>query len=162
MLTGVMSGALQRITSEYVETEDRLRLSGALDEETTVVIWLTRRLLDRAVPHLIKWLGQQPEFIAPVPAGPNDMTPPVLARAEAQMWLVDRIDLSFGPAAITLDFFGPPSAQCSLVLDPLTLRQWLEILLRQYRQGEWPVDAWGEYIKTSHHDAAATVSLTLH
>lgn len=157
-----MSGALQRVTSEYVETEDRMRLSGALDEETTVVLWLTRRLLDRAVPHLIKWLGQQPEFIAPVPAGPNDMTPPVLARAEAQMWLVDRIDLGFGPEVITLDFFGPTPAQCNLVLNPLTLQQWLEILLRQYRQGEWPLDAWGEYIKTSHHDAVATVSLTLH
>jgi hypothetical protein len=35
--------ALQRITTEYVEAEDRISIVGELDAADTVVIWLTRR-----------------------------------------------------------------------------------------------------------------------
>lgn len=157
-----MSGALQRITSEYVDSEDRLRLRGALGEGDTVVLWLTRRLLDRMVPHLIDWLSQQPEPVIPPVTEPGGVTPPVPATAEAQIWLVDRIDLTFAPGALTLTFFGPGAAQCGLVLTPLALRQWLEILLRQYRQGEWPEAVWAPFVKSFPQEAAPAVSLTLH
>jgi len=157
-----MSGALQRITSEYVDSEDRLRLRGALGEGETVVLWLTRRLLDRMVPHLTDWLGQQPEPVIPPVAETGEVTPPVPAIAEAQTWLVDRIDLNFAPGTLTLSFFGPASTQCRLVLSALALRQWLEILLRQYRQGEWPEAVWAPFVKSFPQEAAPTVSLTLH
>ena len=47
---------LQRITSEYIEAEDRLRLTGEVGEGETETLWLTQRLLTRLLDHLLKWL----------------------------------------------------------------------------------------------------------
>ena len=44
--------SLQRITTEYDEREDRIRVSGQLAQGEAVVLWLTQRLLNRLVPHL--------------------------------------------------------------------------------------------------------------
>ena len=43
---------LQRCTTEYIATEDRLRLSGEIGTQSTVVLWLTQRLLNRLMPPL--------------------------------------------------------------------------------------------------------------
>ena len=47
---------LCRVTSQYVDFEDRIRLTGELTDGQQVVLWLTRRLTERMVPHLVKWL----------------------------------------------------------------------------------------------------------
>ena len=49
-----MGAVLQRVTTAYLENEDRLRLTGELADGDTVVCWLTQRLLNRLVPGLIK------------------------------------------------------------------------------------------------------------
>ena len=38
---------LHRLTTDYVEEEDRIRVSGASANGDTVVLWLTQRLLNR-------------------------------------------------------------------------------------------------------------------
>ena len=50
---------LHRLTTDYVEEEDRIRVSGASANGDTVVLWLTQRLLNRLVPHLTAWLAAQ-------------------------------------------------------------------------------------------------------
>ncbi len=52
---------LQRITTEYVELEDRILLAGELGNREAVVVWLTQRLLQRLVPVL----HEQQELIRP-------------------------------------------------------------------------------------------------
>ena len=47
---------LQRITSEYVATEDRFRLSGITDKGGEVSYWVTQRLLLRLLNFLLDWL----------------------------------------------------------------------------------------------------------
>ena len=47
---------LQRITSEYVATEDRVRLSGITDRGNEVSYWVTQRLLLRLLNFLLDWL----------------------------------------------------------------------------------------------------------
>ena len=59
---------LERLTTEYVEREDRIRLSGQLTHGDTVVLWLTQRLLSRLVPHLSAWLARQ---LAPASSNPS-------------------------------------------------------------------------------------------
>ena len=59
---------LQRITTEYVEQEDRIRLSGEFASGDTVVLWLTQRLLHRLVPHLTAWLARQVAPASSIPA----------------------------------------------------------------------------------------------
>ena len=51
-----MPHELQRITTTYVDVEDRLRLTGVLANGTVVQLWLTQRLLGRLVPPLTSWL----------------------------------------------------------------------------------------------------------
>ena len=50
---------LQRITTEYLDTEDRIRLCAESAPNQTVVLWLTQRLLHRLVPHTLGWIEQQ-------------------------------------------------------------------------------------------------------
>jgi len=40
-----MTSNLDRITTEYIDAEDRLRLSGKYADGAAVVIWLTQRLI---------------------------------------------------------------------------------------------------------------------
>ena len=54
-----MTTTLRRITTEYIEIEDRLRISGEIADAEAVVIWLTQRLLLRLLPLLLQWLDQQ-------------------------------------------------------------------------------------------------------
>lgn len=43
-----MTDTLQRITTEYIEAEDRIRLAGEAGEKT-MVLWLTQRFLNRLI-----------------------------------------------------------------------------------------------------------------
>ena len=61
-----MSAVLERCTTEYAEDEDRLRLSAELANGNTVVLWLTQRLLNRLVPHLVQWLEKQTAGVAAI------------------------------------------------------------------------------------------------
>ncbi len=57
---------ITRITTEYVETEDRIRLSGETPAGSTVMLWIPQRLLNRLIPLLC-------ERIEPPPAaGPRE------------------------------------------------------------------------------------------
>ena len=46
--------SLQKVTSEFIETEDRIRLSALTTEDKAVAFWMTQRLLIRLVTHLSK------------------------------------------------------------------------------------------------------------
>jgi len=50
---------LQRMSTEYIVGEDRIRLSGEVENAASVVIWLTRRLLERLLPAVLNWLEGQ-------------------------------------------------------------------------------------------------------
>ena len=49
---------LQRVTSIYSDTEDRFRITGEVDADSTRCLWLTQRLLMRLVPHMLEWLNE--------------------------------------------------------------------------------------------------------
>lgn len=70
---------LQRVTSEYVATEDRFRLSGITDKGGEVSYWVTRRLLLRLLDFLLDWLETHREELERQAAA--DMLGPVVTRA---------------------------------------------------------------------------------
>lgn len=49
---------LRRLTTRYIPLEDRLQLTGELATGQVQILWLTRRLIDRILPHLWRWLEQ--------------------------------------------------------------------------------------------------------
>lgn len=161
---------LTRLTTEYIVYEDRIRLSGATAEGDTLVLWLTRRLLDRMLPQLVGWLeGQgQPQTASSGPrAGgglPNELVntfaqqaarsqakpqAPVRPNAASHAWLVHTLDLQRGPKAIRLVFKHPGGADVSpatLSLPAGAVRQWLNVLHDQYRRAGWPMDVWPAWV----------------
>ena len=49
---------LQRVTSIYSDTEDRFRITGEVNADSTRCLWLTQRLLMRLVPPMLEWLNE--------------------------------------------------------------------------------------------------------
>jgi hypothetical protein len=60
-----MTQVLQRVTTEFVQQEDRVRLAGVTDAGRPAVVWLTRRMLNVLLPVLFQRLEAQ--FAAVLP-----------------------------------------------------------------------------------------------
>ncbi len=149
---------LTRLTTEYIAAEDRLRLAGEVAPGQAVVLWLTRRLVDRMLPHLFDWLvkhdgaaeqGQdgygelrqgmaQESARASLPA-----QPPVDATSASCTWLVASVDVTVEPRRLRLGFAAPEGGEPVLLdLEARPLRQWLNIVHDRYRQADWPMGVW--------------------
>ena len=163
---------LQRITTEYVDTEDRIRLSGEVKENTSIVLWLTQRLLAQLITHLLGLIEKQSldlgntDSADPAPASSlmqgfaqqvaqAELIPglPVQAAASAQSWLVLEVDISLSPEGTLVLVFkreaGKAAAQesedagkATLTVEAKQLRQWLGIVHSQWQQAGWPLTVW--------------------
>jgi hypothetical protein len=158
---------LERVTSEYVVAQDRIRFSGAQPGGGVVVFWLTQRLLLRMLPALLTWLGaQQPDVLraealqsfAQQAARTQSQTQPqdlVQGDDAAPGWLVESVDVTQLPQALRLTFKAGTAAGdvCAswpaLSLPAPALRQWLNILFDNCRAAGWPLDAWPEWMHES-------------
>lgn len=155
-----------RITTEYVETEDRLRLACALRSGDTAVLWLTQRLFLRVLPHLLEWLDKHTPGLAEPPAtheqadvvrsfsqeaarAAQPAEPPVLPQHASQIWLVHTVELQ--PRAGELRLVFRPAARDvaagSLALAPQPLRMWLGIVADQFGRAGWPLQAWPAWLR---------------
>lgn len=163
---------LQRISTQYRGAEDRLLLTGEFPTGATVSLWLTQRLMLRAIPLLVDWLhkqtptdlkardnSEQAREIAqtfsraavqvrkttPVPltVAPDNPAPP----PDNIESLVHSIDLNAGEKAIKLRFKGEKDEFGTIVLNPLQLRQWLAVLQVLWRKADWPGDIWPNWLK---------------
>lgn len=143
---------LRRITTHYDPVEDRIRLTGEDESGRSVALWLTRRLLNRLIPVIVRWLERREEALVEsdffrVAAGnradafiPQD---PVCEAPSQRRWLVKSINISRAED-ITLLFHGG-DREFSLTLGPRPLRRWLDVLHALYRTAEWPRDGWPEW-----------------
>ncbi len=161
---------LRRLTSEYVEGEDRIRLSGELDSGEVVVMWLTRRLLERLIRVLVRWCEtawhDQPNrellqgFAQQSAQTAHEPQPPVAGCEVSRQWLVECIDMQFGAEDVGLVFRGGTVEAC-IDFAPTALRQWLGILRQAYRIAEWPLDVWPAWMAFDA-DTAASKAVLLH
>jgi len=161
---------LQRMTTVWVETEDRLRLTGECADGGLVCLWFTRRLSDRLLPVLLDWLdgdahddaraSLMQEFAQEAARGalvPQAAVPP----GAGDMVLVQAVTVARGPHALGLTFRAseaPDDARSwEVTLEQQPLRQWLAILHDQYRKAEWPMDLWPAWIAATTAQAAAAL-----
>lgn len=161
---------LRRLTSEYVDLEDRIRLTGEGEDGQRVILWLTRRLLDRLVPYLVDWLerkGPAPldERSSPVSAAREGAIqsfaqeavracmrpePPVQAYLAERTWLVSSVDLASNPGVVSLKFKGfLEIEQVRFSPGEGVLRQWLGILHSLYGRAGWPQAVWPGWVGAS-------------
>ncbi len=161
---------LQRLTTEYVEAEDRIRLSGEAEEGATVVLWLTRRLLSRLAPPLCLWLEKQgggeggmaeilQGFAQQAAVQSLTPQPPVRAGASEAGWLVRSVDIAAGDAAVALTLNGPAGEQARLTLPVQGLRQWLSILHGQFEAAGWPTGEWPAWVEEARPKSAPASAL---
>lgn len=157
---------LQRLTTEYIEAEDRMRICGELASGETLVMWLSQRLLLRLLPHVFLWLEKQGGDSLPVEiaqsfaqdAARAELTPeaPVLREEHSQEWLAEAVDLSFSQDALLLQFRAKPSHAVTLNLASQPLRQWLNILHSLWSLAEWPTAVWPHWMESSQTHTGST------
>jgi len=164
---------LKRVTTQFIENEDRIRLSGEVDSSQTVILWLTQRLMNRLVAHLVSWLDTQtltqtrPEVLQEFAqsAAQASLTPqaPVLTGSSDIAWLVMSVDLTSNQQVVQLTFKGAlPTELSQLKFETTQLRQWLSIVLSQYRLAQWSLDCWPEWIKGEAFAAVRLPAVSLH
>ena len=154
---------LQRITTEYVDTEDRIRISGEAQENTFIVLWITQRLISQVMSHLLGLIEKQSlnqdntdsrslmqgfeQQIAQAELTPE---PPV-QNAAAQSWLVLEVDITLSPeGALILVLkreagnaaLQEEAGRANLTVEAKQLRQWLGIIYSQWQKAGWPLTIW--------------------
>jgi hypothetical protein len=162
---------LQRLTTEYVHAEDRMRLTGEIRPGETLVLWLSQRLLIRLLPHLFLWLEKRGSTAFPAEieqsleqrAATASMgsEEPVQGGGESTAWLVEAVDMSAGEHALRLSFRREGEAAVTLTLPAQPMRQWLTILHTLWGMAEWPPALWPEWMQDVQAKGVA-VSRALH
>ena len=168
---------LRRATTDYCGREDRVQLTGERGEHgdsyATVTLWMTQRLLNRAIPHLLRWLNMRGarNDVRAGPAGgasspgaspaspPGPPAPESLQHAE---WLVESLNISASERNVVLTFRSAAVDSTSLRLKPQALRHWLKILHRAYLLGEWRMDIWPAEWAAEAHEAPPAALRLLH
>jgi hypothetical protein len=180
-----------RFTTRYLPAEDRVQLMLELSDEEVQVLWLTRRLLNRMLPHLIRILDENaPSVVSAARAaaagrektsGPPkealqrfsqeaavsaiERQPAVGAgghRPEGNIsYLVTSVDVNTGPKNLRLDFKSGEEVLHSLPFGENALRQWLSILHSQYRAAGWEEPFWPSWIRAEGTEGAPKEDLRL-
>lgn len=164
---------LQRLTTEYIDAEDRIRLAGEDSQGQTVVLWLTQRLLNRLVPHLCQWLDQRvgatpltevrQEFAQQKARAELALQPPVRTEPDVQGMLIHSVDLKPSHAGLGLNFKDVGgNVIASLQLQPRPLRQWMNIVYDQYLQAGWPTTVWPAWVAEAKQSQAPSRAAVLH
>ena len=165
---------LQRLTTAYIQTEDRLRLIGEDQQGGALCLWLTQRLALRFVAHLVDALDiASPEAIKnpsqdqdaskllqgiAQKAAAADFTP--LAAVEStdatQSMFIHEVAVRRAKGGvISLVFKSDEDEEVAIRLNPQQLRQWLSIIHGQWLKAEWPTSIWPEWMgeKTQQADS---------
>lgn len=161
--------ALDRLTTSYSDSEDRLRVAGQhAESDGTVALWLTRRLANRLVEVLTQWLDEavregQAVFDSGLhhawaqEAATRQMEPaePVAVAHDSPPGLVVSVDLSRDDEHYCVIFrtLGDRQDDPPFVRFAATeLRQWLGIVYSLYRAADWPLESWPEWIANAGDD----------
>lgn len=163
-----MVAAISRLTTDYVETEDRLRLSGEIAGGPAVSLWLTQRVALRLLPELVKWLdariGAAPDAGASRPAAQDvhkevvhgfaqeaalaELKPQERVHAgPATGSLIETIEIRPGEPRLVLVFRTADGQAAGLGVTAPELRQWLAIMRSVWLNAGWPAAAWPEWMK---------------
>lgn len=163
----------RRFTTEYIVPEDRIRISLEREDDSLLVLWLTRRLAVRMVGHVVKVLDTLPRLkgrggASPPPSdnvqrrnqldalGKIEQQVPVLAGPlpnDIEAHLVIEIGLRLTRAGAFLDFkTGKDNVVQTMPFNEDALRQWLGVLHLNFRKARWEDDIWPVWINAKGGD----------
>lgn len=147
---------LKRITTAYIENEDRIRMTGQSAGGDTVCLWLTRRITDRLLAALFK-------ILAPAREAPGAEIFAQLAQQRAELQhapqtpvqppaggpaghLVQAVSIARLEGAIRLALRENGNDIAFIALTDNEMRQWLAIVRQAYRTAEWPMHDWPDWL----------------
>lgn len=149
---------LKKVTLEYVDIEDRIRMSAQGEGGERIVFWLTQRLCGKLVGRLAQYLEKtEPEgglvernammaFQQQDAGTRHRHAPPVRAREGDLSVLPAKVDVAWNSQAIALSIPYGDDEAALLQLSRTELRQWMRLLHRQYRKAGWATGAWPTWI----------------
>lgn len=151
-----MSNA-QRFTTEYIDHEDRIRLTYQTQDGSNHAAWLTQRFLDRVVPHAVKWLEKSTQplprgealqsFAQDVAVSKLPVQPAVQAEETVQPWVAYSVNLKFEESVVHLALKSRDEQFLTeLHMNSEQLRQWLNIIQKQYVRAGWAMTSWPEWL----------------
>ena len=170
---------LQRITSEYIEPEDRIRLVAITDAEKTLILWLTQRLLIRLIAHFLGWLEKEAPEVARSSAIGNETKSAlqemaqhsaaaklpeqsaVTANSDSAL-LVKEIDIKMSEEVVLLVFKCDEAWKAELSFTVQQLRQWLGMIHRLWRLAEWPVSIWPDWMDDNQQPDSVDADSSVH
>jgi len=164
--------ALQRLTTEYIDSEDRLRISGETVAGELQSFWLTQRLLLRLIRFLVDSIEEsqldstnQGAMDARTSALFNEIAQgaalqslpnedPVQSTPVDATWIATDVDIANADTHITLRFKNGTKFAAEVAFDQQQLRQWLAIVFKLWELAEWPLTVWPDWIQTTAQTAA--------
>jgi len=171
---------LQRITSEYIESEDRIRLTATTGARETLILWITQRLLIRLIGHFLKWLDKEAPEVARSSAVGSEAKSAlqgmaqqsaaaklqeqsaVTATSDSATLLVKEIDIKMSEEVVLLVFKCHDGQRPELTFTIQQLRQWLGMIHRLWRQAEWPLSIWPEWMDDNQQANPVSSDSSLH
>lgn len=168
-----MTKVLQRVTTEYVPAEDRVRLAGVTDDSRPAIVWLTRRMLVVLLPVLFDRLDAQfatvlpehrealQEFAQQAARDSLESSEPVQVAQECDVLLPTDANVSNTEnGVVVLTFRDQSGGAFTLPLASEVLRQWLQILYRAERKADWQL-VWPAWL-TGESDPFADLIAAIH
>ena len=155
---------LKRITTDYIEQEDRITLAGLTDKDQTVILWLTMRLASRLIKHCLNLLEKetsQPEHVSRANKNSRESLQNFVQKSAEQQTpqeeavkvtksslelLVVKIDVMNSSAGVTLTFKQECGSGYQIFLNSQQLRQWLGMLFTIWQKTEWPTNIWPDWM----------------
>ena len=155
---------LQRITSEFIEAEDRIKFIAQCEKEQTLVLWVTQRLISRLIAHCLNWLEKETSELDRAVALDQEsrsdlqgivqesarqalnQQPAVVPGHDSQSFLVQEIDINITNEGVVLLFKGSKNKQAELVFSVAQLRQWLAIMHSLWHKAAWPMSLWPDWM----------------
>ena len=152
--------AINRLTTQFVDLEDRIQVRGATATGKAVTLWLPQRLLNRVILPLCKRLdpteGKDPvaevknSFAQQVAVQSMTPQPAVQPKPNADAFTIRSISIRARTSATDVIFddrVEQDGSRFSITLDDQQLRQWLSILHAQYVKAEWSLHAWPDWVE---------------
>ncbi len=171
---------LQRITSEYIKSEDRIRLTAISEAEETIILWITQRLLIRLIAHFLGWLEKEAPEVARSSAIGNETKSAlqgmaqqsaaaklpeqsaVTANSDSAALLVKEIDIKMSEEVVLLVFKCDEAWKAELSFTVQQLRQWLGMIHRLWRLAEWPVSIWPDWMDDNQQPDSVDADSSVH
>ena len=163
---------LEKITTEYNEVEDRVRISALTSDDSIITLWASRRMLMMLIPPVCDWFdetksassrmdGESKKLMndfaqshAKVELKPESPVNPRNSESQKTTapiysWLVHEIDIKRSDQIMELYFKSAGQIIAKLVLTKLAARQRLLILHSQWIKSEWLMNVWPEWFTES-------------